>query len=132
MSMRVYALQPSLTSSSTILLELLRTLKPHQSPVVAIAVDQTSTLLATGDSDGVVKVWDIRGGYVTHTFRGHSGIISSLHFFEILSTTNDNDTGISARNKKKRNRHNNGDEGDGSTVDVIGNSDNHDQSTGPS
>src|SRR5436190_13860053 len=118
MSMRVYALQPSLTSSSTILLELLRTLKPHQSQVIAIAIDQTSTLLATGASDGVVKVWDIRGGYVTHTFRGHSGIISSLHFFEILSTTNENDTGTSARSKRKKNRHKNGDGGERSTEDV--------------
>src|SRR5947199_7697602 len=130
--MRVYALKPSLTSSSAILVELLRTLKPHQSPVVTVAVDQTSTLLATGASDGVVKVWDIRGGYMTHTFRGHSGIISSLHFFEVLSTTNGNDTGISARNKRKRNRHKSGDGGEGSTVDVMGDSDNLDQSTGPS
>lgn len=31
----------------------------------------------------MVKVWDIRGGYTTHTFHGHSGVISALHFFQI-------------------------------------------------
>jgi U3 small nucleolar RNA-associated protein 13 len=31
----------------------------------------------------VVKVWDIRAGYVTHTFHGHSGLITALHFFQV-------------------------------------------------
>ena len=63
---------------------LLRTLKPHTTPVITATIDSTGTLLATGGADGVVKVWDIRGGYVTHTFRGHGGVISALHFFEAL------------------------------------------------
>lgn len=62
--------------------EVLRTLRPHTSPVVTIAVDRTGTLVATGGADGIVKVWDIRGGYTTHTFHGHGGVISALHFFE--------------------------------------------------
>jgi U3 small nucleolar RNA-associated protein 13 len=81
--MRIYALKPSPSSALTLNLELLRTLKPHTTPVVVLAVDRTSTLLATGAADGVVKVWDIRGGYVTHTFSGPNVLISALHFFEI-------------------------------------------------
>jgi len=51
--------------------------------VVVSAVDSTGTLLATGGADGVVKVWDIRAGFTTHTFHGHSGLISALHFFQV-------------------------------------------------
>lgn len=80
--MRIYALHPS-PSGEGIDIHHRRTLKPHAAPVVVSAVDATGTLLATGGADGVVKVWDIRGGYTTHTFHGHSGVISALHFFEV-------------------------------------------------
>lgn len=79
--MRVYALQSSL--SDAIEPKLVRTLKPHTAPVVTTAVDETGSLLATGGADGVVKVWDIRAGFVSHTFHGHSGVISALHFFQV-------------------------------------------------
>ena len=72
--------------------------------MVVLAVDQTSTLLATGAADGVVKVWDISGGYVTHTFRGPNVLVSALHFFELVASTRDEVTGISARNRKKERR----------------------------
>ncbi|CZR69198.1 related to UTP13-U3 snoRNP protein [Phialocephala subalpina] len=100
LSMRIYSLKPSLSSSSSINFELLRTLKPHTTPVVVLAVDQTSTLLATGAADGVVKVWDITGGYITHTFRGPNVLISALQFFELVSK--DAETGISSQNRKRR------------------------------
>ncbi|KAI3487886.1 hypothetical protein L1887_48119 [Cichorium endivia] len=43
-----------------------------------MGVDPTSTLLATGGSDGVAKVWDIAGGFCTHAFKGHAGVVSAL------------------------------------------------------
>jgi U3 small nucleolar RNA-associated protein 13 len=43
-------------------------------------VDPTSTYLASGSADGVVKVWDILRGYVTHVFKGHGGVVSALAF----------------------------------------------------
>lgn len=98
--MRIYSLKPSILSSSSISFELLRTVKPHTTPVVVLAVDQTSTLLATGAADGVVKVWDILGGYVTHTFRGPNVLVSALHFFELVNK--DGPTGISARNRRRQ------------------------------
>lgn len=103
--MRIYSLTPSPTSADDVKCELLRTLKPHTTPVVILAVDQTSTLLATGAADGVVKVWDILGGYNTHTFRGPNVLISALHFFELVASHKEEETGISARNRKKRTKH---------------------------
>ncbi len=99
LSMRIYSLRPSPASTTRITVELTRTLKPHSSPVITSTIDRTGTLLATGGADGVVKVWDIRGGYITHTFRGHSGIISALHFFEAPITSRDSEESISSKAK---------------------------------
>ncbi|WVR05663.1 hypothetical protein IAU60_002685 [Kwoniella sp. DSM 27419] len=54
--------------------------KAHNAPILVSAVSPDSTLFATGSSDGIVKVWDTEGGYVTHMFRGHGGPVSALHF----------------------------------------------------
>jgi U3 small nucleolar RNA-associated protein 13 len=75
LSMRIYELNAPIP-------KLQRTLKPHTTPVITSTIDATSTLLATGGADGTIKVWDIRGGYTTHTFHGHSGVISALCFFQ--------------------------------------------------
>ncbi|CAG9949418.1 unnamed protein product [Clonostachys rosea f. rosea IK726] len=77
LSMRIFSLKRS-DDGNTIEPILLRTLKPHSTPVVVLAVDRTSTLLATGGTDGTIKVWDIVAGYVTHTFRGPSVLVSAL------------------------------------------------------
>ncbi|KAF3804470.1 putative U3 small nucleolar RNA-associated protein 13 [Colletotrichum gloeosporioides] len=87
LSMKIYALKT--TEDGTIEAKLTRSLKPHGTPVVVLAVDRTSTLLATGGTDGAIKVWDIVGGYVTHTFRGPSVLVSALHFFEVAARSND-------------------------------------------
>jgi U3 small nucleolar RNA-associated protein 13 len=80
LSLRLFAIsvdEEHLTAS----FEPLRTLKPHTTPVVSSAIDRTGNLLATGGADGSVKVWDIRGGYTTHTFHPHGGVVSALCFF---------------------------------------------------
>ena len=81
--MRIYTLSPSDTEEAAIQLELIRTLRPHSSPVVTVATDRTGTLLGTGGADGVIKIWDIRAGFATHTFHGHGCVVSALHFFEV-------------------------------------------------
>lgn len=43
----------------------------HKAPVADMAIDGTQTLLATVSADRSVKVWDIQGGYCTHSFNGH-------------------------------------------------------------
>jgi len=60
---------------------LIHTVRPHETPVSAIETDTTSTLVATGGAEGLVKVWDIEGGFMTHLFKGHAGLISVLKFW---------------------------------------------------
>jgi U3 small nucleolar RNA-associated protein 13 len=97
--MRIFSLKPSSSEEDTLEYEQLRSLRPHTSPVVTLQVDSTGTLLATGGADGIVKVWDIRGGYTTHTFHGHGGVVSALHFFQV-EVANEEDP----ENRKKRKR----------------------------
>jgi U3 small nucleolar RNA-associated protein 13 len=61
-------------------LTLLKSFKPHEAPVLAIAFEKTSSLFATGSADTTVKVWSVREGHCTHNFKGHGGIISALQF----------------------------------------------------
>ena len=96
-------MEPSEDNSNALDPVLQRTLKPHSTPVITAAIDHTSTLLATGSVDGVIKVWDIRRGYVSHTFRGHVGLISALHFFEAV--TIEAGTGPSKRRGNVSKRH---------------------------
>lgn len=100
--MRIYALQSS-GPGEEIEAKLLRTLKPHTTPVVVLAFDSTSSLLATGGADGVVKVWDLRAGYTTHTFHGHSGVISALNFFQVDPEAEQQASKSKKRKSKQRN-----------------------------
>ena len=46
-------------------------------------------LLATGGADRKVLVWDVDGGYCTHYFKGHGGVVAIIEylwsFLRILS-----------------------------------------------
>lgn len=57
-----------------------RTIKAHQTPVLAMDFDPTGTLLATGSSDRTVKVFDVDKGFCTHNFRKHTGIVTVVKF----------------------------------------------------
>lgn len=88
----VFAVRPGhnqlVTAGRNLLLRLwdldtfacLRTIKAHETPVLAMDFDPTGTLLATGGSDRAVKVFDIEKGYCTHNFRRHSGIVTLVKF----------------------------------------------------
>lgn len=108
--MRIYALRPSDDLDDTIEPKLLRTVKPHAAPVVTSAVDSTSSLLATGGADGIVKVWDLRGGFVTHTFHGHSGVISALHFFQVEASEEQPTSKSKKRKSRQQDEEENSDE----------------------
>ena len=99
--MRIYTLHRSEEKIASISPVLSKTVKPHTMPVITVAIDDTGTLLATGSADGIVKIWDIRGGYITHTFRGHAGIVSALHFFQ---ATLEQTPPKQRANRKKRSR----------------------------
>ncbi|KAL7959662.1 WD40 repeat-like protein [Trichoderma compactum] len=100
LSMRIFVLKWS-SEGDSIEASLVRTLKPHATPVIVLAVDRTGTLLATGGTDGVIKVWDIAGGYVTHTFRGPSVLVSALRFFEVAARTMPSQNPKGSKNRSK-------------------------------
>ena len=47
----------------------------HVGPIVSMAFDPTSTLLATGSSDSTIKLWDIVQQYCTHNLKGSQGVV---------------------------------------------------------
>jgi U3 small nucleolar RNA-associated protein 13 len=57
-----------------------RAFKGHAEPVVCMAYDPTGTFCATGSTDRTAKVFDTRGGFATHNFRGHGGSVSLVEF----------------------------------------------------
>ncbi|KAF9531950.1 U3 small nucleolar RNA-associated protein [Crepidotus variabilis] len=80
LSLRIYEL-PTLLDFSKKRIQPIRVVgRAHEAPVHVCKVDPTSTYLASGSADGVVKVWNILGGYVTHVFKGHGGVVSALAF----------------------------------------------------
>ncbi|KAF8443603.1 WD40-repeat-containing domain protein [Terfezia claveryi] len=96
-NMRIYSLvctPPTHTTKATVAATLLRSVKAHSAPVHIAETDSTGTLLATGGTEGLVKVWDMKGGFVTHNFRGHGGVISALKFYS--PTLGDGKTGPAA------------------------------------
>jgi U3 small nucleolar RNA-associated protein 13 len=48
--------------------------------VIAMAVDASGGLLATASADRRVLVWDTEGGFCTHAFKGHTGVVSCVQF----------------------------------------------------
>ncbi|EAU92527.1 U3 small nucleolar RNA-associated protein [Coprinopsis cinerea okayama7 len=79
LSLRIYELPQ--TEIPTEKIRPIRTIgRAHDAPVHVCTSDPTSTLLASGSADGIVKVWDVAHGYVTHVFRGHGGVVSALTF----------------------------------------------------
>ncbi|KAJ3073761.1 U3 small nucleolar RNA-associated protein 13 [Podochytrium sp. JEL0797] len=61
--------------------QVVRSWKAHEAPVLTMAFDKTSTLVATGSADSTIRVWDVERGHATHLFKGHSGVISALAFY---------------------------------------------------
>ncbi|KAG6873204.1 hypothetical protein C0995_001558 [Termitomyces sp. Mi166 len=79
LSLRIFEI-PTTTASKKLVHPVRVISRAHEAPVHVCKADPTSTYLASGSADGVVKVWNIRSGYVTHVFKGHGGIVSALAF----------------------------------------------------
>lgn len=77
-SLRVYEIPTATTRNKIHPVRVIA--RAHDAPVHVCTIDPSSTYLASGSADGVVKVWDIKRGYVTHIFKGHGGIVSALKF----------------------------------------------------
>ncbi|KAJ1302212.1 hypothetical protein OPQ81_001036 [Rhizoctonia solani] len=80
LSLRLYPLASS-SDTPSIIHASKHIPRAHDAPVHVSTIDPTSTLVASGSADGIVKVHDIRRGHLTHLFRGHGGIVSALKFF---------------------------------------------------
>jgi U3 small nucleolar RNA-associated protein 13 len=71
------------------------TIKGHRMPVLSMDYDQTCSLVATGSTDNVVRVWDIMRGYCTHSFKYHLDIVRFVKFhpdpkqFYLFSSSDD-------------------------------------------
>ncbi|KAG9096439.1 U3 small nucleolar RNA-associated protein 13 [Ceratobasidium sp. 370] len=80
LSLRLYML-PTPTSTLSKIHPTRHIPRAHDAPVHVCTIDSTSSILASGSADGIVKVHDLRRGHLTHLFRGHGGIVSALRFF---------------------------------------------------
>ncbi|KAF5233299.1 hypothetical protein FANTH_12615 [Fusarium anthophilum] len=58
----------------------LQILEGHEDVVTTVAVSPDSQLIASGDLDQTVKIWDIATGVCRHTLEGHDDAIYSVTF----------------------------------------------------
>lgn len=47
---------------------------------MGMACHASGGLLATAGADMKVQVWDVDGGFCTHYFKGHKGVVTSIVF----------------------------------------------------
>lgn len=78
MALRIYGLPTSATPIPSPVTPIRVVSRAHDAPVYVCKVDPTSTYLASGATDGTVKVWDIVRGFPTHVLRGHGGVVSAI------------------------------------------------------
>ncbi|GJX59119.1 transducin beta-like protein 3 [Tanacetum coccineum] len=55
-------------------------LSGHTGPVMGMACHASGGLLATAGAEGKVLVWDVDGGFYTHFFKGHKGVVNCVTF----------------------------------------------------
>lgn len=61
--------------------EAIMKMPPHLSPVTQLAFNNSNTLLASGDSDGLVKIWDLKEARLMRNLEGHRLGITCLAFY---------------------------------------------------
>lgn len=54
----------------------------HSAPITCLKTNPSNTLLATGSSDGTVKLWNLKNHYCSHNLKGVNGVISCIEFLE--------------------------------------------------
>ncbi|XP_018044138.1 PREDICTED: transducin beta-like protein 3 [Atta colombica] len=53
----------------------------HKGPVMQITLSNNSILMASGGSDGSVRLWNLQHHACTHNFKGIQGVVSVLEFY---------------------------------------------------
>lgn len=54
----------------------------HNAPVTVLKTDPNNGYLATGSSDGTVKLWNLNNHYCSHNLKGVNGVITCIDFYE--------------------------------------------------
>ena len=73
----------------------LLTMQAHNAPTTTMAVDASGALVATGCSAHEIRVWDVPGGFCTHSFSGHNGLVLRVIFHSrelLLASAGDDGT----------------------------------------
>jgi WD40 repeat protein len=60
--------------------KLVRTLEGHQGAVMSVAFDRHGGMLASGNDDNTVKLWEVRSGKLVRTLDGHQDVVMSVAF----------------------------------------------------
>ena len=72
-------------------------MQAHSAPTASMAVDASGGLIATASTAHELRVWDVSGGFCTHSFTGHRGIILAVLFHSrelLLASAGDDGTVI--------------------------------------
>lgn len=54
----------------------------HTAPISFLKTNPSNTLLATGSSDGTIKLWNLKNHYCSHNLKGVNGVITCIEFLE--------------------------------------------------
>lgn len=54
----------------------------HTAPIAFLKINLANTLLATGSSDGTIKLWNLKSHYCSHNLKGINGVVSCIEFYE--------------------------------------------------
>lgn len=72
----------------------IRSFRGHSMPVLALASNISGELIASGSTDGSIRVWDTHRGFCTHNFKENGGIVRCVQFhpvsFQVFSICADN------------------------------------------
>lgn len=75
--------------------EVIRAWRAHKAPVADMTIDASGGYVATAGADRAVKVWDLQGGFCTHSFTGHTGVVMRVLFhpkqLQLYSAGDDNE-----------------------------------------
>lgn len=54
----------------------------HKAPITFLQCNSQSNILATGSSDGTIKLWNLINHYCSHNLKGINGVVSCIKFLD--------------------------------------------------